>query len=124
MEDKATQKRVEELIEESKLSKSVTNDVIKECEEAKDCLRKIRDELNKKNWAISAMAERLAEDNALSTRESSLRNELNAKNEELFALKNQLSRSTDVLEFLTDGSGGGDKTGVNRGGFIFQKRAQ
>ena len=46
--DKATQKRIEELIEESKLLKSVANDVINECEEAKDCLRKIRDELNNK----------------------------------------------------------------------------
>ena len=50
------------------------------------------------------MAERLAENIALSTRESSkaassLRNELNAKNEELFALKDQLSRSTEALKF-------------------------
>ncbi len=46
--DKATQKRIEELIEESKLLKSIAHDAIKECEEAKNCLRKIRDELNKK----------------------------------------------------------------------------
>ena len=50
------------------------------------------------------MAERLAEDIALSTRESleaasSLRNELNAKNEELSALKDKQSRSTEALEF-------------------------
>ncbi len=46
MVDKATQKRIEDLIEESKMLKSVGDDAIKECEEAKDCLRKIRDELN------------------------------------------------------------------------------
>ena len=38
--DKVTQKRVEERIEESKRFKSVADDAIKECEEAKDCLRK------------------------------------------------------------------------------------
>ncbi len=102
--DKATQKRIEALVEESKRLKSVADDAIKECEEAKDCLRKIRDELNKKNGAISAMAERLAEDIALSTRTSSeaassLRVELNARNEELLALKDHLSRSTEALEF-------------------------
>ncbi len=46
--DKAMPKRIEELIEESKRLKSVADDAIKDCEEAKDCLRKIRDELNKK----------------------------------------------------------------------------
>ncbi len=49
------------------------------------------------------MAERLAEDIALSTRTSSkavssLSNELKARNEELIALKDQLSRSTEALE--------------------------
>ncbi len=58
--NKATQWKIEELIEESKLLKSVADDAIKECEEAKDCLRKIRDELNFKNGPITAMAERLA----------------------------------------------------------------
>ena len=42
MVEKATQKRIEELIEESKMLKSVADDANKECEEAKDCLRKIR----------------------------------------------------------------------------------
>ncbi len=46
--DKATQKRIEELIAESTRFKKKADDAIKECEDAKGCLTEIKAELEKK----------------------------------------------------------------------------